>query len=714
MKKIDIYRKTRLVPLIITIMLFTVLISTDLVSAASGKAYSTDIDLGTQYITPSEGFRLVQEVEYVTEGTGDLMIDSFRINHIGTAYSGSPDVSCFEAVEIWADGGNGYYDRNIGRTGDDELIDLIEDPPNDISRTFGGNDDDACLVIPQGASKKVFVTVDIIDLSINNKSIILRLSAEDLVSTSPVQWASGEGLDICSSPTYIFTRATSLARTIVDSNDNGIVDQIIWNHYYLIDPATKIVHDVNEASTIEKFTVKYNENEVDIVGIEFYESNNDCASFVLLLDEEDSNLQVDTTSTDFTCNYDSMGDELLFENAEGRSVPVWPMPLFPINDGAGPVVTSLTVSDEMITTEDVGDTFEVVLSFSESMHTESFPVLDFDDVVHQGSSQMLIFDSGYWIDEETYQINYTIADEHMYAGNVDVICTTQGVYDVDAYGDAKNQMNSAYTKADLFTIDNKAPDISGFPTDTLNPGEDYTVRVDVTDGSDIQNVLLDYNFGNSWNTKTMNSNPSSDEYFAVITAPMDATTLNYKISAYDIHDNGDETSEKELLVVNEDEEEDDESEEEEEAEPEDEETEEQESEDDSEDTPEDQDSDDDGIPDEVEDTLGSDPKNDSDVIRVEELDGYLVDTDNDGEPDMFYEKSNETVATLMIGDDGIYHIDVNGDGTIDYSYNVTTRSITAFEDQDKPDSTPGFSTALFFISLFAIVILVFDRRKNRF
>ncbi|MBS3778422.1 MAG: hypothetical protein KGY50_03920, partial [Candidatus Thermoplasmatota archaeon] len=594
MKKIDIYLMVRLVPMMIMIVLFIAAVSTDFVSAASGKAYSTDIDLGTQYITPSEGFRLVQEVEYVNEGTGDLMIDSFTITNIEYVAS-----HLLKTVELWADGGNGEYDRNIGRTGDDELIDSIEDPNLVHVYTMGNDNNNVCLVIPQSSSKKVFVAVDINDgTSYDDESLILELSAEDLVSISPMQWATGEGIDICSSPTYIFTRAVYPDITIVDSNDNGIVDQIIWDHSYPIGPATKLVHNVSEASTIEKFTIKYNENEVDIVGIELYETNNERASFVLLLDEEDSNLQVDTTPTNFSRNYDHTGEELLLENAEGRSVPVWP-PFSHIKDGAGPVVTSLTVSDELITSEDVGDTFEVVLSFSESMHTESFPVLDFDAAVHQGSLQMLIFDSGYWIDEETYQINYTIADEQLYAGNVDVICTTEGVYD-DYAGSPDNQMNAAYTKVNLFTIDTKAPDIFGFPTDTLTPGQDYTVRVDVTDGSDIQNVLLDYNFGSSWNTKTMNSNPSSDEYFAVVTTPTDATLLTYKISAYDIHDNGDETGGKELLVVSEagDDDED---------EAEEEETEERESEDDSEDTPEDQDSDDDGIPDEVEDTLGSDP-----------------------------------------------------------------------------------------------------------
>jgi len=594
-------QKAKLFPIIVMIVLFTAAISIDSVCAASGKGYSTDIDLGLQYIIPTDGFKVVQEVEYENQGTGDLLIDSFTITQIGTAIN-----SLFKTVEIWEDGGNEDCDRGIGRLADDTLIYSFDDPNINYGSVFGMNDNTACLVVPQDSSKKVFVTVDVNDGVVYNQSIIFELSAEDLVSYSSVQWATGEGVETATSSTNIFAKASHTSRRMVDTNDNGIADQMIWNHFYPIGPATKLDHNVSEQSTIEKFTVEYNENEVDIIGIDLYETNyENRASFVLLLDEEDPDLQFDTTSTDFSCSYDSTGEELSFENAVGQSVPVWPFPLFPIWDGVGPVVTSLTVSDEMITTDDVGDTFEVVLTFSESMYTESFPVLDFDATVHEGSSQMLIFDSQNWIDEETCQLDYTIADEQLYAGNIDVICTTEGVYDVDAYGDAENQMNASYAKADLFTIDTKAPDISGFPTDTLTPEEEYTVRVDVTDGSDIQTVLLDYNFGSSWNTKTMNNNPSSDEYFSVVTPPADATSMSYKITAYDMYDNGDETSEKELMVGGN---EDDDSEEE---------TDDEETDDDV----EEQDSDDDGLSDDIEESLGSDSKNNSDVISVEELEG---------------------------------------------------------------------------------------------
>ena len=77
------------------IVLFTAAMSTDSVCAASGKAYSTDIDLGLQYIIPTDGFKAVQEVEYENQGTDDLMIDSFTVTQIGSAAN-----SLFKTVEI--------------------------------------------------------------------------------------------------------------------------------------------------------------------------------------------------------------------------------------------------------------------------------------------------------------------------------------------------------------------------------------------------------------------------------------------------------------------------------------------------------------------------------------------------------------------------------------------------------------------------------------
>ncbi|MFO8077334.1 MAG: hypothetical protein R6U21_01645, partial [Thermoplasmatota archaeon] len=520
-------------------------------AAVYSDGYSSDVDTGIQYITPLETEpEVIQEVVYTNEhAKSSLMIDSFTVTNTGDAHD-----AWLYTLWLWVDGGDGNYD---GGEKDDILIGShVYKPDLQSGEVIGDNDGFSCLEIPPRSSKRVFVTITIQPNSRPNvESLQTRLDARDLVKSSSVVWYStprtNEGLVTASSPTYIFSKAEYKTSAALDTNDNGIIDQIIVTTDYKIGPATQIWYGDDEESAIDGFTVKYDGNEIGIDGIEFYESNETEASFALILDEEHIFLPVDTSSNDFSVSYDYSQEELFIENDESHSVPVWPFADMPLNDNAGPVVTSLTVSDTMITGEDAEDTFEVTLSFSEPMNISSFPVLDFDAAVDDGSARILIFDSQYMVDENTYQINYTIT-ENIYEGTVDVICTTEGVFDIQGI-----QMNSSYIESDLFTVDTKAPAISGFPTDSITPGEDYTVRVDVSDGSDIQNVLLDYHFGGSWNTKPMSYDPGNKEYIAVVTPPLDATNMTYKLSAYDIHDNGEETSIKELTVTSDESEDDD-------------------------------------------------------------------------------------------------------------------------------------------------------------
>ena len=740
---------------ITTIVIATILIVTALsidyaLAASSDDGYSEDIDLGTQYIIPEEhkpggNHFVVQEVDLQNMNKySDLRIDSFNIISTGSAINDR-----FDSLKLWVDGGNGYYDGGgvSSRTDDEQIGSTIYNPDLEGGEIIGDDGDNkGCLTIPNKNTRKVFVTVDIDDdIRVNSGSIQTRLDALDLVTPITVDWYSNpprvfEGIETASSPTYIFSYASPLGLSADDANNNGIIDKIIVNTEYLIGPAISVWHDTNEEASINDFTVEYNYNEIDIETIEIHDSNATKAAFALILDESDSDLSVDTTTTDFSVSYDHSNEELWLMRSGLRKVPVWFIPSYlDVEDIAGPVVTSLTISDTLITEENAGDSFEIMLNFSEPMNISTFPVLDFDDNIHQGSSKTLVFDSQYMVDEDTYQINYTIADENEYAENVDVICTTTGTLDAQGV-----MMNSSYIQANMLTVDTKAPDIFGFPTDTLTPGEDYTVRVDVTDDSDIQNVLLDYNFGSSWNTKTMNYDPGSGEYFAVVTPPMTTTTMSYKISAYDTYDNGDETSVKELTVGSDEDEEEDDEEEEEEPEEEETDTDEDGYPDDMEEsygtnatdtddypldtdedgTPDDDsgdgkymgdtDDDDDGLPDETEDDLGTDSKNSDDVTTTYNMPGYLVDTDDDGEPDTYVDETTENTTNVTTNDDGEYEIDTDGDGSIDYVYDATAGTATPNEQEKTDDSTPGFNTSILFIAIIAIsiIVLLFKKRSG--
>lgn len=688
------------------------------------EGYTSDVDTGIQYITPTENSKIVQEIVITNSYTGkynrDLDIDSFTITNQGNVNN-----NMISSVELWVDELL-IRDWKIGST--------VNNPDLQTGEVIGKDDNSACLSIPKNTSKTILVKIDIKDSVIDNSLYLqTKVDAVDLTTNTEISWYANpprvfEGIETATSSTYLFSKADLKEMQALDSNENGIIDEIIVNTDYNIGPATDIKHDSDETSTLDKFSVDYDENPILLEGIEFYDSNETEASFKLTIDESDPSLSVDTSTSDFVLSYDWSNKDLWFESADSRSVPVYTIPsmLNSIIDQAGPIVTELSVSDNLITGKDVGDDFEITISFSEAMNVSMIPDLDFSPSIHQGPSPIFLFDSEYMVDEDTYQINYTIADENEYAENVDVICTTTET--IDAQG---VMMNSPYTETNLFTIDAKAPLIFGFPSDSITPGEDYTVRVDVTDDSDIQNVLLNYNFGSSWNTKTMNYDPGTGEYFAVVTPPEETTILTYKISAFDIHDNGKETNEKELSINdNEDVEED---------EPDDEDT---EGDDNTDDEPEDLDSDDDGYSDDMEESygtnstddsdkpldtdddgtpdddsddekysgdtdddddgledeeetnVGSDPKDDEDVLTIDNKDGYLVDTDDDGEPDTYYNGVEDVVTEIETVNENTFRIDDNGDGNWNYDYDVITGSAEAYGSPDQTTESEEFPIAI--------------------
>ena len=129
-------------------------------------------------------------------------------------------------------------------------------------------------------------------------------------------------------------------------------------------------------------------------------------------------------------------------------------------------------------------------------------------------------------------MNYTILDADTFCGEVDVVMTGNSTYDTNGV-----QMTNSFVIEDCFYVDMKAPVISDFPEDELTAGQDYTVRVTVQDFSEVDLVMLDYDFGSNLNTKMMTFDPGSGKYVSVVTVPLDATNLSYRVSAYDIYDN---------------------------------------------------------------------------------------------------------------------------------------------------------------------------------
>jgi len=119
----------------------------------------------------------------------------------------------------------------------------------------------------------------------------------------------------------------------------------------------------------------------------------------------------------------------------------------------------------------------------------------------------------------------------------------------------------------------------------------------------------------------------------------------------------------------------------------------------------DTDDDNDGVFDQVESTFGSDPKNDEDVNWFDEINGYLIDTDNDGIPDIYYNAENQTDTTIEPINDETLGVDIDGDEVIDYTYDTGTNEIETYTEPDtEEDSFPILIVgAIIIVAIIAII-----------
>lgn len=85
--------------------------------------------------------------------------------------------------------------------------------------------------------------------------------------------------------------------------------------------------------------------------------------------------------------------------------------------------------------------------------------------------------------------------------------------------------------------------------------------------------------------------------------------------------------------------------------------------------------------------------------------GYLIDEESDGIYDMFY--NNETKENTIVQlDNECYLIDLNGDGSWEYMFDIS-KGLSSYQEIN---DIPGFKLGIFVIILF--ILLVFKRKKN--
>jgi len=96
------------------------------------------------------------------------------------------------------------------------------------------------------------------------------------------------------------------------------------------------------------------------------------------------------------------------------------------------------------------------------------------------------------------------------------------------------------------------------------------------------------------------------------------------------------------------------------------------------------DDDDDGLDDIVELKLGSNPKYKSDVkiVRINNVDCYLVDITKDGLKDIFYNPVKNSNTKIDIKKDGLYLIDYDGNNLWDYIYDPVYGTISYYVEEN--------------------------------
>jgi PKD repeat protein len=95
------------------------------------------------------------------------------------------------------------------------------------------------------------------------------------------------------------------------------------------------------------------------------------------------------------------------------------------------------------------------------------------------------------------------------------------------------------------------------------------------------------------------------------------------------------------------------------------------------------------------------------TIYCEET-GYIMDLDNDGIYDTF--TSNSTgISSNVVYKDNIYQLDIDKDGTVDYTFDEI-KGLQAYAEPDTENQSPGFE---FYIFIMMLLMMVIISRKKR-
>ncbi len=119
----------------------------------------------------------------------------------------------------------------------------------------------------------------------------------------------------------------------------------------------------------------------------------------------------------------------------------------------------------------------------------------------------------------------------------------------------------------------------------------------------------------------------------------------------------------------------------------------------------DENDDNDGLSDKLEEKIGSNPKNNLDVLSIE-INGithFLIDTNEDGKSDLFYNSRNGNTTEIEYRGENQFLIDEDGDGKWDYLYDYSFGTINSYQEEES-FTFPFFPVVV--IILFSLIIII--------
>lgn len=207
-----------------------------------------------------------------------------------------------------------------------------------------------------------------------------------------------------------------------DTNANGKIDEAQITADYAGSTAIGISNAVDTAATISKFTVTdtISGNPISISSIAFVSGNGTVAVFKLVLNEADTDLNVNTSATALNIVYDATGSNLRITDGTTPANVAAIASSAVEKDGARPII--VTAVDQNANSLDGGvnipATANIIINFSEGMDTTSLDT----------SSEWTISpDPGLWASPYWTNSNKTLTLTHaniFAAGNTETVALT--------------------------------------------------------------------------------------------------------------------------------------------------------------------------------------------------------------------------------------------------------------------------------------------------